>query len=175
MKTPIKAWRSSLVFRITGTIVALSIILIWLLGSALYSRVSAGIFDEKLKLSILDAKSTARNTQIQLSFSKYRDKAALTLVFDDILAIPPKTYESAAKEIAVFSYENINRTYKFDGTSNLLNPQTISEKFRVEIRKATEAKWAKLLANVSRSDEKGLKAVLKKNLYDTIDVATHGR
>ena len=141
MKTPLKAWRSSLVFRITGTIVALSIILIWLLGSALYSRVSAGIFDEKLKLSILDAKSTARNTQIQLSFSKYRDKAALTLVFDDILAIPPKTYESAAKEIAVFSYENINRTYKFDGTSNLLNPQTISEKFRVEIRKATEAKW----------------------------------
>lgn len=141
MKTPIKAWRSSLVFRVTGTIVALSIILIWLLGSALYSRVSAGIFDEKLKLSILDAKSTARNTQIQLSYSKYRDKAALSLVFDDILAIPPKTYESAAKEIAVFSYENINKTYKFDGTSNLLNSQTISEKFRVEIRKAIEAKW----------------------------------
>ena len=141
MKTPLKAWRSSLVFRITGTIVALSIILIWLLGSALYSRVSAGIFDEKLKLSILDAKSTARNTQIQLSFSKYRDKAALTLVFDDILAIPPKTYESAAKEIAVFSYENINKTYKFDGTSNLLNPKTISEKFRAETRKATETNW----------------------------------
>jgi two-component system, OmpR family, sensor histidine kinase MtrB len=141
MKTPIKAWRSSIVFRVTGTIVALSIILTWLLGSALYSRVSAGIFDEKLKLSILDAKSTARNTQIQLSFSKYRDKAALTLVFDDILAIPPKTYESAAKEIAVFSYENINRTYKFDGTSNLLNPKTISEKFRAETRKATETNW----------------------------------
>ena len=141
MKTPIKAWRSSIVFRVTGTIVALSIILTWLLGSALYSRVSAGIFDEKLKLSILDAKSTARNTQIQLSFSKYRDKAALTLVFDDILAIPPKTFESAAKEIAVFSYENINKTYKFDGTSNLLNPKTISEKFRAETRKATETNW----------------------------------
>ena len=141
MKTPIKAWRSSIVFRVTGTIVALSIILTWLLGSALYSRVSAGIFDEKLKLSILDAKSNARNTQIQMSFSKYRDKAALTLVFDDILAIPPKTFESAAKEIAVFSYENINRTYKFDGTSNLLNPKTISEKFRAETRKATETNW----------------------------------
>ena len=46
MKSPLKAWRSSLVFRITGTIVALSIILIWLLGSALFSRVSSGIFDE---------------------------------------------------------------------------------------------------------------------------------
>ena len=109
MKTPLKAWRSSLVFRVTGTIVALSIILIWLLGSALFSRVSSGIFDEKLKLSILDAESTARNTQIQLSFSKYQDKAALTLVFDDILALPPKTYESAAKEVAVFSFSNIDK------------------------------------------------------------------
>ena len=70
MKTPLKAWRSSLVFRITGTIVTLSLVLIWLLGSALFSQVSSGIFDEKLKLSILDAQSTARNTQIQLIYSK---------------------------------------------------------------------------------------------------------
>ena len=53
---------------------------------------------------------------------------------------------------------------------NLKNPEALIARFE-----ATEAKWAKLLANVSRSDEKGLKAVLKKNLYDTIDVATHGR
>ena len=85
MRSPFKAWKSSLVYRVTGTIVVLSMILIGLLGSALYSRVSAGIFDEKLKLSILDAQSTARNTQIQLSYSKYRDKAALTFVFSDIL------------------------------------------------------------------------------------------
>ena len=70
MKSPFKIWRTSLVSRVTGTIVLLSIILIALLGSALYSRVSAGIFDEKLKLSILDAQSTARNTQIQLNYSR---------------------------------------------------------------------------------------------------------
>ena len=74
MKSPLKAWRSSLVFRVTGTIVALSLILIWLLGSALFSRVSSGIFEEKLKLSILDAQSTARNTEIQLTYSRYQDR-----------------------------------------------------------------------------------------------------
>lgn len=141
MRSPFKAWQSSLVYRVTGTIVALSIILIGLLGSALYSRVSAGIFDEKLKLSILDAKSTARNTQIQLNFSKYRDQAALTLVFDDILAIPPKTYEDAAKEIAVFPFAKINKIFKFEGTSNLLDPKSISNKFRVETRETTEVLW----------------------------------
>jgi two-component system sensor histidine kinase MtrB len=141
LKPPLKAWRSSLVFRVTGTIVALSLILIWLLGSALFSRVSSGIFDEKLTLSILDAQSTARNTQIQLTYSKYQDKAALTLVFDDILALPPRTFEGTAKEIAVFSFPNINDTFKFDGTSNLLDPKSIPENFREITRKANETRW----------------------------------
>ena len=141
MRSPFKAWKSSLVYRVTGTIVVLSMILIGLLGSALYSRVSAGIFDEKLKLSILDAQSTARNTQIQLSYSKYRDKAALTFVFSDILALPPKTYESAAKEIAVFSFENINKMFRFNGASNSLDSKSISKKFREETRKSKETQW----------------------------------
>ena len=141
MKSPVKIWQSSLVYRVTGTIVALSIILIALLGSALYSRVSAGIFDEKLKLSILDAQSTARNTQIQLSYQRYRDKAALTFVFSEILALPPKTYESAAKEIAVFSFEKINKKFRFDGASNRLDPKSISKKFREETRKNKETQW----------------------------------
>jgi two-component system sensor histidine kinase MtrB len=141
LKPPLKAWRSSLVFRVTGTIVALSLILIWLLGSALFSRVSSGIFDEKLTLSILDAQSTARNTQIQLTYSKYQDRAALALVFDDILALPPRTFEGTAKEIAVFSFPNINDTFKFDGTSNLLDPKSIPENFREITRKANETRW----------------------------------
>jgi two-component system sensor histidine kinase MtrB len=141
MKSPLKAWRSSLVFRVTGTIVTLSLILIWLLGSALYSRVSSGIFDEKLKLSISDAQSTARNTQIQLSYSKYQDKAALALVFDDILALPPKTFESTAKEIVVFSFSNIDKKFKFDGTSNLLDPKSIPDAFREVTRTTTTTQW----------------------------------
>ena len=141
MKSPLKAWRSSLVFRVTGTIVTLSLILIWLLGSALFSRVSSGIFDEKLKLSISDAQSTARNTQIQLNFSKYQDKAALALVFDDILALPPKTFESTAKEIVVFSFSNIDKRFKFDGTSNLLDPKSIPAAFREVTRSATTTQW----------------------------------
>jgi two-component system sensor histidine kinase MtrB len=143
MKSPLKAWRTSLVFRITGTIVALSVILIWLLGSALYSRVSTGIFDEKLKLSILDAESTARNTQIQLTFSTFRDTEALSLVFDDILALPPTTSEGTAKEIAVFSSSGINENFKFDGTSNLLDPKSVPSEFREVTRKATETQWVR--------------------------------
>ena len=141
MKSPLKAWRSSLVIRITGTIVTLSLVLIWLLGSALFSQVSSGIFDEKLKLSILDAQSTARNTQIQLIYSNYQEKAAFISVFDEILALPPNTYEGTAKEIAVFSFSNIGESYVFEGTSNFLNPKSIPPKFRETTRKAKDSQW----------------------------------
>jgi two-component system sensor histidine kinase MtrB len=141
MKSPLKAWRSSLVIRVTATIVALSFILVWLLGSALFSRVSSGIFDEKLKLSILDAQSTARNTQIQLIYSNYQEEAAFISVFDEILSLPPKTYEGTAKEIAVFSFSNIGKNFEFEGTSNFLDPKSIPSKFRETTRKATESQW----------------------------------
>jgi two-component system sensor histidine kinase MtrB len=134
MKSPFKAWSSSLVFRVTSTIVALSVVIIWLLGSALYTRISAGIFDEKLKLSISDAQSTARNTQLQLTFSQYQDKAALKLIFSEILAVPPKTFESAARELAIFTYENTGGRYRFDGTSNLLDPKSVPESLRDKTR-----------------------------------------
>ena len=141
MKSPINAWRASLVFRVTSTIVALSVIIIWLLGSALYNQISSGIFDEKLNLSISDAQSTARNTQLQLTFSQYQDKAALKLIFAEILAVPPKTFESAAREIAIFSFANTNSRYKFDGTSNFLEATSVPMQFRERTRTSTVTQW----------------------------------
>ncbi len=145
MTSPFKAWNSSLVFRVTSTIVALSFIIIWLLGSALYNQISSGIFDEKLKLSILDAQSTARNTQLQLTFSQYQDKAALKLIFSEILAVPPKTFESAARELAIFTYKDTGSRYRFDGTSNLLEPKSVPESLREKTRVASttnsSTKW----------------------------------
>ena len=141
MKSPFKAWRASLVFRVTTTIVALSGVLIWLLGSALYNQISSGIFDEKLQLSILDAQSTSRNTQLQLTFSQYQDKAQLKAIFADILSVPPKTYESAARELAIFAFTNTPSKYKFDGTSNFLDTTSIQKDFRKKTRESKKTTW----------------------------------
>ena len=137
MKSPLQSWRSSLVFRVTTTIVSLTIIVIWLIGSALETQISSGIFDEKLRLSIADAQSTARNTQIQLTFSPYQDKAAFKLIFTEILAVPPRSFESAAREIAVFSFKNTKSKFKFAGTSNLVDETSIPDSFRKITRKST--------------------------------------
>jgi len=141
VKSPFSAWRSSLVFRVTSTIVALSAVLIWLLGSALFNQVSSGIFNEKLQLSILDAQSTSRNTQLQLTFSQYQDKAQLKALFAEILSVPPKTFESAARELAVFGYANTASKYKFDGTSNFLDTTSIKKDFRKKTRESNKTTW----------------------------------
>ena len=140
MKSPLSAFRSSLVFRVTGTIVGISIVLVWFLGTVLNNQISSGIFDDKLKLSISDAQSTARNAQIQLTFSQYQDKAALKLIFGEILSVPPQTFDSSAREIAVFSDEKTKARYKFNGTSNLLNSSSVPDSFREQTRnsKGTE-------------------------------------
>ena len=141
MKSPLNAFRSSLVFRVTSTIVGISIVLVWLLGTVLNNQISSGIFDEKLKLSISDAQSSARNTQIQLTFSQYQDKAALKLIFADILSVPPQSFDSSAREIAVFSDEKTKVRYRFTGASNLLNSNSVPEAFRERTKNSKNTEW----------------------------------
>ena len=141
MKSPLNAFRSSLVFRVTSTIVGISIVLVWLLGTVLNNQISSGIFDEKLKLSISDAQSSARNTQIQLTFSQYQDKAALKLIFADILSVPTQSFDSSAREIAVFSDEKTKVRYRFTGASNLLNSNSVPEAFRERTKNSKNTEW----------------------------------
>ena len=58
-------------------------------------------------------------------------------------ALPPKTFESSAKEIVVFSFSNIDRQFKFDGTSNLLDPKSVPADFREITRQSTETEWVR--------------------------------
>ena len=57
------------------------------------------------------------------------------------MALPPKTFESSAKEIVVFSFSNIDNQFKFDGTSNLLDPKSVPADFREITRKSDGTEW----------------------------------
>ena len=57
------------------------------------------------------------------------------------MALPPKTFESSATEIVVFSFSNIDDKFKFDGTSNLLNPKSVPADFREITRKSDGTEW----------------------------------
>jgi len=129
-------WRSSLVVRVTGTIVIISILIISLLGTILYNRISTGIFDEKLHIAIADAQSTARSIQLQLQFAKYQDKATVKMVANEILAVPGATENNPAREVALFAFPGVKSTLIASGTSNLMLDTSIPKSLRLETRKS---------------------------------------
>ena len=134
-------WRSSLVVRVTGTIVIISILIISLLGTILYNRISTGIFDEKLHIAIADAQSTARSIQLQLQFAKYQDKATVKMVANEILAVPGATENNPAREVAHFAFPGVKSTLIASGTSNLMLDTSIPKSLRLETRKSPSTKW----------------------------------
>jgi len=134
-------WRSSLVIRVTGTIVLISILIISFVGTLLYNRISTGIFDEKLHIAIADAQSTARSIELQLQFAKYQDRATVKMVANEILAVPAATDNSPAREVALFAYPDVRSTLISSGTSNLMMDTSIPKNLRLETRKSPSTKW----------------------------------
>jgi sensor histidine kinase regulating citrate/malate metabolism len=95
-----KAWRSSMVLRVTTTIILFSIAIIWLVGSAIFTQINNGIYKEKLNASVNDAQSIARSTQIQLMFAQYQNKYQVNKVFTSILTDPTLDGTSLGRDIA---------------------------------------------------------------------------
>ena len=144
MRSFLTRWRASLVIRVTVTIVLISILIISLVGTVLFNRISAGIFNEKLNIALSDAQSTARSTQLQLQFAKYQDQATVKMVSNDILAVPPSTDNNPAREIAIFAFQNVKSKVIANGTSNLMQATSIPVKLRLATRKAkSETTWAR--------------------------------
>jgi two-component system, OmpR family, sensor histidine kinase MtrB len=137
----LKRWRRSLVLRVTVTIVALSMIIIWLIGSALYSQVSTGIFKEKLNVSIADATSTSRSTQLQLSIAQYQDKATVKMIINEILSVPSVSGSNSGREIALFPFPKNTSATNYRGTSNLMSPKSVADSFRTKTRAAKGPIW----------------------------------
>lgn len=148
-------WRSSLVVRVTGTIVIISIVVISLVGSILFNRISAGIFDEKLNIAKSDAESTARSIQLQLQFAKYQDKATVKMVSNEILAVPSSSRSSPAREVALFAFPGVKSKLIASGTSNLMKASSIPISLRDEVRKNEKIKWVrtKIIYEGGRSEE----------------------
>jgi TRAP-type C4-dicarboxylate transport system substrate-binding protein len=96
---------------------------------------------------------------------------------DDAVAEAPEhgvtVYEPSAElKESVSSFRNVARAKAIElGKSkfDLKAPEGLINRFEKVI-----AKWQKLLANIDRNDEAALVAVLKKEIYDKIDVATYG-
>ena len=135
-------WRQSLAWRVTGSIVLLSIIIISLVGTALSSRLTDGIFKEKLNTSLADARDTTQSVDIQLTIAQYQSVAVTKKMVSDIFQVPPTVGDQSGREVALFPIRTAGSSEpNYQGISNLLSPASISTSFRAKVRKSKVQLW----------------------------------
>ena len=151
-------WRSSLAWRVTATIVLLSVGIITLVGSALSTQLAHGIFNEKLSVSLADAESSAQSAELQLAIEQYQSKPDLKKVIDAILTVPNINGQSAGREVALFPTTTIAKKGEiFQGTSNYLSPSSIPDSLRAKTRTGKMNVWQRVTLQYSTGVmEKGI-------------------
>ena len=135
-------WRRSLAWRVTGSIVLLSFMIISLIGTALNSRLTDGIFKEKLNTSLADARDTSQSVDIQLTIAQYQNSATTKKMVADIFQVPPTVGDQSGREVALFPIQSKGSPEpNYQGTSNLLSPASIPASFRAQVRKSKTQQW----------------------------------
>ena len=138
----VQRWRSSLVWRVTGNSVLLSLGIIWLVGSALFSQISSGIFNEKLTNSLSDSQSSLRSIEVQLDITQFQNDAAVKKSVDQIMTVASISSNTAGREIALLHFPTkLPIATNYQRTSNLLSPNSVPNSLRQLVRKKGEQQW----------------------------------
>jgi two-component system sensor histidine kinase MtrB len=143
-------WRSSLAWRVTATIVLLSVFIISLVGSALSTQLAHGIFNEKLSVSLADAEASAQSAELQLAIEQYQTKPDFKKVLDAILTVPNINGQSAGREVALFPTPKVaKRGLIYQGTSNYVSPTSIPDSLRIKTQQGQINSWQRVVLKYS--------------------------
>ncbi len=139
-----RPWRSSLVWRVTGNSVLLSLGIIWLVGSALFSQISTGIFSEKLDNALSDSASSLRSIEVQLAVAQFQNDAAVKKMVDQIIFVASFGGKTAGREVALLHFPTVKPVKNsFERTSNLLSSKSVPNDLRSRVRTHTGVQWSK--------------------------------
>jgi two-component system sensor histidine kinase MtrB len=146
-----------MVLRVTATIVLFAAVIVWLVGSALFTQIENGINKEKISSSISDAQSIARSTQFQLWYTQYQNVNKIPKVLTSLITDPTLDGSANGRDIAIFPYPDLTGQYKLSIFSNVLLPESIPNSFRARDRKTNSTIQTKaILYYKNKPSQKGL-------------------
>jgi two-component system sensor histidine kinase MtrB len=178
-------WRDSLVWRVTGNSVLLCLGIIWLVGSALFSQISIGIFNEKLSNSLSDTDSSTRSITVQLAIAQFQNDLAAKTMVDQLISDAAISGNNAGREVALLHYPT-NKVVKnnYERTSNLLSTASVPDSLRKKVRNTHKVQWSRteiryLGGKVDHGIVAGSKIEIPRSgtyeLYFLYDLATQDR
>lgn len=136
--------RTSLSLRVLISTILLSSGVIWLSGSLLESRVSAGVKQVNLDAAINEARSTIVSARYRLILAKSGSSADIETVISEIVSSATTVGARASgRELVLLRGRLVNPVEKdFTTTSNLVDPASLPKEFRQQIRRTSELNWS---------------------------------
>jgi two-component system sensor histidine kinase MtrB len=136
--------RTSLALRVLLSTVVLSSAVIWLSGSILNSRVSAGVKQVNLDSAINEARSTIVGARYRLILAKSGSSKEIdTLIKEIISSATTVGARASGRELVLLRGKLVNPVEKdFTTTSNLVDPASLPQKFREKVRRTSEINWS---------------------------------
>lgn len=136
--------RTSLSLRVLISTILLSSVVIWLSGSLLESRVSAGVKQVNLDAAINEARSTIVSARYRLILAKSGSSADIESVISEIVSSATTVGARASgRELVLLRGRLVNPVEKdFTTTSNLVDPASLPKEFRQQIRRTSELNWS---------------------------------
>ena len=132
----LRSWRRSILFRVSILTIALTSVLILVLGTVLSSQITRGVYREKLSASISEADSLVNYTQSQLDATTYRNDIKLKTVLDNLFHLGEVNASVIQREVILLPTPNTaKKSHLYQGSSNFLDFSIIKDDLRIKVRK----------------------------------------
>jgi two-component system, OmpR family, sensor histidine kinase MtrB len=136
MSRLLRSWRTSILVRVSAITIALSTLLIFVVGTLLSTQISSGVYREKMTASISEADSLVNYSQGQLDATTYRSDLKLSAVIDTIFHVDDVNANVIQREVILLpTPTTAKKSTRYQGSSNFLDFSIIDAKFREQVRK----------------------------------------
>ncbi|HUW78026.1 MAG TPA: MtrAB system histidine kinase MtrB [Candidatus Nanopelagicaceae bacterium] len=139
---PIHFWRRSLAFRIVTMTFVLSLAVIWLLGSALLSRVTGGLMHTKVEASLVEAATVANQAQSRLGAADQSDLQGISPLVDQVISyLAANAATPGESDLVLLRSPGADQSFSLDRTSNLVDAASIPMDLRRAVEGSARQAW----------------------------------
>jgi len=134
--------RNSLAFKVILSTVILSLGVVWVIGSALNSRLSSGIKEVNLNSAIVEARSTIFTADYRFLLATGEKDSIVQKVVDDVISSATTiTSNENTREVVFLRSPGNSMDNNYEIASNMLDPETIPKTLRERVRKSNDTIW----------------------------------
>lgn len=141
----VNQFRNSLAFRVVFSTVLLSLGVVWLTGSTLYSQLSNGIQKVKLDSSLAETKSAVFNAQYRFIVAQNAKEAELKQIVQDVVVNSSTIIGTSTngREVALLlTRRSHKKAVNYELTSNLISASSVPNSLRGLVQKSISPQWA---------------------------------